>query len=190
MGVIVRPCAPFPSVASAPASRSQHGPHDAGACCSPPYSCATAARADHIFRASTVCDRRDGYGMFLMAFQQFLRPPESELISLCILGGHFQLTVRKGRMDALQVKSSQGLPVTNPDEVRSTYANSVGTSATGNDVRLIFTELGANPTGPEPEHILKALVVVPISMARQMIGLLETVLDQSDAIQQLQSPKE
>lgn len=93
-------------------------------------------------------------------------------------------------MDALQVKSSQGLPVTNPDEVRSTYANSVGTSATGNDVRLIFTELGANPTGPEPEHILKALVVVPISMARQMIGLLETVLDQSDAIQQLQSPKE
>ena len=70
------------------------------------------------------------------------------------------------------------VPLTNPLEVLSTYANDVGVAFTMTDVRLMFAEVG--PTTGDfstGQKILKANVVIPLqqaaALAQWMLGALE-----------------
>ncbi|MDE1156273.1 MAG: hypothetical protein PW735_11175 [Acidobacteriaceae bacterium] len=79
--------------------------------------------------------------------------------------------------NAPQMMKSQDIPITNPDELRSVYANSVGASASLTDVRLFFTEVGADPTNAKGVQELKAFVTIPLTTAQALHNTLQQVLD-------------
>lgn len=72
---------------------------------------------------------------------------------------------------------SSDIQVTNPDGLRPVYANIVGASATLTDVRLFFTEVGANPVGGKGSEELKALVTIPLVAALHLQDVLKQVME-------------
>lgn len=69
--------------------------------------------------------------------------------------------------------------VTNPDVVKSVYANNVGIGATLTDAQLIFTQIGqgSSETGKlRTENRVVSIVTLPILQAEQMVRMLQGML--------------
>lgn len=87
---------------------------------------------------------------------------------------------------------SKNVPLTNPNNIQSVYANDFGIGFTLTDVRLIFTELGADVV-TTPSKVLKANVIIPLAgaeaLARGILAQLELHKNNIQALQASQNAK-
>jgi hypothetical protein len=74
--------------------------------------------------------------------------------------------------------SAKQLPVTNPDNVATVYANNIGISATMLDFTLYFVETGQLPgeKGLIPNNKLKSAVTLPLATAMALTQALNSML--------------
>ena len=75
------------------------------------------------------------------------------------------------------------IPVTNPQNLSSVYANHFGASATLSDFTMYFLELGQIPgsSGSVHKQELKAAVTLPMVSAPGLIQVLQQVIDNNKA---------
>jgi hypothetical protein len=73
---------------------------------------------------------------------------------------------------------AKDVPITNPLGVQSVYANDFGLGLTLTDVRLIFAEVGSDPTTNKGSKILRANVVVPLLGAEALANHILQSLEQ------------
>src|SRR5271168_3087689 len=79
---------------------------------------------------------------------------------------------------------AEQVAVTNPDNVRPVYANNIGAAGTATDFRLFFNELGTAPEGLSAKQTqeIKAIVVLPMAAAENLMGILQQIVVQQKAI--------
>jgi hypothetical protein len=75
------------------------------------------------------------------------------------------------------------IPVSNPHNLSTSYANHFGASATMSDFTLFFMEISQipGPTGPIHKQELKAAITVPMVSIAGMIQILQQVRDNNSA---------
>jgi hypothetical protein len=69
------------------------------------------------------------------------------------------------------------IKASNPDDVRSVYANLAGIAMTTWDIRLFFSEITASAVGDAPSVIVRASVVMTPAHAKAFSKLLQTHIE-------------
>ena len=84
-----------------------------------------------------------------------------------------------------KLQNPQDVPVTNPNNVKSVYANFFGVNATMTDFTITFFQLGQTPGGGKPTNEVQAVVTLPMAAVEGLQQVLKQLAVQTaDAIKQ------